>query len=129
MPAPRRIAPHIRAEFISAALLQIALIVLWLTTQPHTFDGVTMFVGLCARAIAIACILRGIWLYRPRHQFAWWLMGARFAWSFFFTPIRNLWIKDWLWWQVDSAVGTLCYIAVAAPALKLRLAGTICRHI
>jgi hypothetical protein len=41
MPALRRIAHHIRAEFVGAALLQIALIILWLATRPHTFDGVT----------------------------------------------------------------------------------------
>ncbi len=110
------------SELIAATILQFALIVLWLATRPHTFDAVTMFVRISSRVIAIACIARGIWLYRPDNLFIWWVLVARLAWSFFFAPIHNFWVKDWLWWQVDSAAGTLCYIAIACYLVQRRAA-------
>lgn len=107
-------------EAAVAAILQLGIIGVWLATQPHTFDFITLTVGMSARLISAACILRGVWRWRPQYRFVWWLLGARFVWSFFFAPIRNLLITNWTWWQVDSAVGTLTYIVAAGYLVRRR---------
>jgi len=109
-------------EMACAVVLQVGIIAFWVATRPHTFDLVTLFVGMSARVLALSCIVRGVLRYRPQNRFVWWLLGARFLWSFLFSPIRNFYITNWTWWQVDSAVGTLSYIVIAAYLVRRRAA-------
>jgi EAL domain-containing protein (putative c-di-GMP-specific phosphodiesterase class I)/GGDEF domain-containing protein len=110
---------HVKEAAIAASL-SLAIIGMWLAAQPHSFDFTTAVAGMSARLVSVACILRGVWRWRPQHRFVWWLLGARFVWSFFFTPIRDLWIRNWTWWQVDSAIGTMTYIVAAYYLVRRR---------
>ena len=114
--------PRLRSEWAVVILLQILIIGFWVATRPHTFDLVTIFVGMATRAVAIFCIVRGILRYRPEQRLIWWLLAARFVWSFFFIPVRDLFISNWLWWQIDSAAGTLTYIVIAGLLVRSRAA-------
>ena len=109
-------------EVLAAGVLQLTIIGIWMATRPHTFDFVTTLVGVSARTTSIACILHGVWRWRPQNRFVWCFLSARFLWSIVFIPIRNLSITNRTWWQLDSAVGTLTYIVLAAYLVRRRAA-------
>ncbi len=118
----KRPSPQFLLEALSAAILQLAIISFWITRIQHPFDFFSTLATMSARALALACIVRGVLRYRPQNRFVWWLLGARFLWSLVFAPIRNFLVSDQFWWQVDSAVGTLSYIVVAGYLVRRRAA-------
>lgn len=111
-------------RWLFAVVIAIDLISIgcWLATGPHTFDRLTLAMGLIARAASIICILYGMWFYRPQHRLVWWLLAARFLWSILFISTRGSLHIPWIWWLVDSAAGTLVYIVVAGILVRRRAA-------
>ena len=111
-----------RRELAIVASLQVVIIGAWVATWPHSFDLLTTLVGMTTRVIAVSCIVHGLRRYRPEQRLLWWILAGRLSWSIVFIPIRNLFISDWLWWQIDSAAGTLSYVVVAGLLVRSRAA-------
>jgi diguanylate cyclase len=107
-------------RFALAALLQVCLLVWCEVKFERPFDWSSTLAIAAARVVAVASILYGVRLYRPANHLVWWILGLRFGWSIFFSPIRNLLHGMVVLWQIDAAVGTLTYCLVAGILVARR---------